>query len=357
MEKRLARDKSEVLSLETQRNLYTSKMKLLTAGGASMSTTEGEADHQVARNVNEGVDVTIGEAITGGVEKQTNDAVLITSPEHQIESQQALQQQLNNLPNDLLFIETTLAQIQRNIDESRARLSKTLAEEHYVTRQILLETTHRQSATDWMQAMQGVMWPGNPEDLEIGRPLLPFQSTCTPAVSVKTNTSGKLPSTAAGAWSSPHTTSSDDILGSSLIVNFSMANLHLLPTSSSAKPVVPAAGASGKPSQPKQFTVFNHPTRLLPSGMEKAYEAAKALSIIEIEDVLLIFEAFRYMSWLNITLHCLRRPLPVVVLKLLLTSVQSFTSSSVAASPASTVYPWIDEKLIKALSAIMTRAM
>ena len=372
MEKRLTKDKSELLGLESQRNLCATKMKILTADTANTDRTEGgSTDNEITSTVQIGIDATVSngnninssESNTSAAERMNNDSSLVPSAEQPMESQQALQQQLDNLPNDPLFIESTLIQIQRSITESRARVSKTLAEEHYVTRQIMLETTHRQSATDWMQAMQGVMWPGNPEDLEIGRPLLPFQSTTSvSAVKSNTNMSDKqLISTAAGAWSSPTTTSCDDVLGSSPTVNFSMSNLQLLPTSSSAKPG-PSGGSmtaavAGKSSQQKQFTVFNHPTRLLPSGMEKAYEAAKALSIIEIEDVLLIFEAFRYMSWLNITLHCLRRPLPVVVLKLLLTSVQSFTSSSTAVSFAATVHPWVDEKLIKALSAIMTRAM
>lgn len=230
-----------------------------------------------------------------------------------------------------------IVQIQRSLSEARSKLTKSLAEEEYINVQIELETTFRQSTTDWMQAMQGVMWPGNPEDLEIGRPHVPFQPP-----------SGSQPTAASSKSESSCT--EEDAIGTRLALCYSLKNLHLIPSSSSKGS--PSTSSSSK--SPAAYSAFSQPTRLLPLGMEKAYEAAKALSISEIEDVQLVFEAFRYMSWLNILLNCLRRPLPVVVLKMLLTAVQSFSSTP---SSPSTTLPWIDEKLIKSLNGILTRAM
>lgn len=313
-----------MVSLESQRDLYLLKKR------TSFGDTENPSKSHVTAASTNGVvamDVAPTEQFVSVISAAVGDRSKGVPPG---------EDPLASLPSDIQLLETMIVQIQRNLGEARSKLTRTLAEEQYINTQIELETTFRQSTTDWMQAMQGVMWPGNPEDLEIGRPLVPFQP---PQALQSTAASCKLEC-------SP---SSEDVVGTRLTLNYSMKSLHLIPNSSlKLSPNTPSSRSSSSQS------AFTHPTRLLPLGMEKAFEAAKALNISEIEDVQLVFEAFRYMSWLNILLNCLRRPLPVIVLKMLLASVQSF--SSMPLSP-STVLPWIDEKLIKTLNGILTRAM
>ena len=301
-----------MISLENQRDLHLQKKRILLGGVDNPTSTDDD----------------------GGVSMEVTSAA--SSAAVSKGGVPPGEDPLAALPSDIQLLETMIVQIQRGLSDARSKLTKSLAEEEYINAQVELETTFRQSTTDWMQAMQGVMWPGNPEDLEIGRPHVPFQPP-----------SGSQP-TAAASSKSESSSINEDIIGTHLTLCYSMKSLHLIPTTSS----------KGSPSAPSSsnavHSAFNQPTRLLPLGMEKAYEAAKALSISEIEDVQLVFEAFRYMSWLNVLLNCLRRPLPVVVLKMLLTAVQSF--SSMPSSPSTTL-PWIDEKLIKSLNGILTRAM
>lgn len=175
-------------------------------------------------------------------------------------------------------VDHQLTQLSIAITEVAQRVKRAVAEEEQVVRQIQMELSHRQAATEWMLAMQGVMWPSNREDLDIGRPI------------------------------SPHAIFPAD---ESLSITFSAETLGMQ-------------------------------DGLLSAGMLPAFEAAKVLRIDEIEDVREVFEAFRYMSWLNITLHCLRRPLPTYAYRLILRSAQSLS--------------WADEKVIKAIALQLSRA-
>lgn len=178
-------------------------------------------------------------------------------------------------------VETQLLHIRKQIMDCKSRLERTKAEEDHLIRQAEVEHTHKSSAAEWMHAMQGVMWPLNQDDLEIGRPASIINLT-------------------------PN---------SPLEVHYSPESMGL------AASVLPAG---------------------MPKGMTNAYEAARALGVDEIDDVTEVFEAFRYMSWLSITLQCLRRPLPTAAYRILLE----------AAKPLK----WVDERLMKSLTGLASRA-
>ena len=76
--------------------------------------------------------------------------------------------------------------------------------------------------------------------------------------------------------------------------------------------------------------------------MEKAYDAACALKIDKFEDVAHVFEAFKWMSWLNLCLHALRRPLSTRALRHLITAAQPLLLA--------------DEVIVRTITAIVTRA-
>ena len=90
------------------------------------------------------------------------------------------------------IVEAQLDNVQTIISQCKARLARTKEEEPYMRIQNQIEVNKRQQASEWMLAMQGVVWPTNPEDRDIGQPITP---TCSAAVTA--------------ASSAPHTTDSD----------------------------------------------------------------------------------------------------------------------------------------------------
>ena len=48
---------------------------------------------------------------------------------------------------------------------------------------------------------------------------------------------------------------------------------------------------------------------MVPDAIRRAAEAAVALNIDKVDDVIEMVESFRWMSWCNIALHALRLPL------------------------------------------------
>ena len=90
------------------------------------------------------------------------------------------------------IVEAQLDNVQTIILQCKARLARTKEEEPYMRTQNQIEVNKRQQASEWMLAMQGVVWPTNPEDRDIGQPITP---TCSAAVTA--------------ASSAPHTTDSD----------------------------------------------------------------------------------------------------------------------------------------------------
>ena len=66
------------------------------------------------------------------------------------------------------------------------------------------------------------------------------------------------------------------------------------------------------------------------------------LGIRELEEIEEIYNLFRTMSWINITLHCLRLPVPTAVYRLIVQAGQTLR--------------WADDKPLKTLAGIAARA-
>ena len=64
--------------------------------------------------------------------------------------------------------------------------------------------------------------------------------------------------------------------------------------------------------------------------------------IRELEEIEEIYNLFRTMSWINITLHCLRLPVPTAVYRLIVQAGQTLR--------------WVDDKPLKTLAGIAARA-
>jgi hypothetical protein len=136
-------------------------------------------------------------------------------------------------------------------------LQLAMDEENLLMKELDAEKVKVPMVREWMQAMQGVLWPGNKEDLEIGRPIQP-------------------PGKTSSSSSSANNAARDE---------FSVTELGL-------------------------------DRGLLSEGMQKAHCAAVALNIHLIEDVIQVFEGFKWMSWLCLFLHSLRRPMPTRAMRL-----------------------------------------
>lgn len=181
--------------------------------------------------------------------------------------------------NDEIVLQESLKRMKIDLEEVKLRLAMVAREELALSQAIELERIKLQPICEWMNAMQGVIWPSNPEDLDIGRPLEP--------ISIK------------------HQGVS---LGS--FDEFSSNNLNLR-------------------------------NGLLSVGMTRAAKAADALGIQQVEDVVSIFEGFKWMSWANICLHVLRRPAPTRALRSLIESANSLKM--------------VDEKILKFLNGVYSR--
>ena len=83
-------------------------------------------------------------------------------------------------------------------------------------------------------------------------------------------------------------------------------------------------------------------TSLLPPGMEQLQAEARAEGVDKIEDVALIVDAFKWMSWCNLALHVLRFPPPPKVLR----------KVAEAARPLKVV----DEKIVKLVASTASKA-
>ena len=63
-------------------------------------------------------------------------------------------------------------QAKGELREAFERLTRAKQEEEDCQRQSVLEEERREEATEWMLAMQGVLWPENAADCELGRPII-----------------------------------------------------------------------------------------------------------------------------------------------------------------------------------------
>jgi hypothetical protein len=142
---------------------------------------------------------------------------------------------------------------------AQVNLQMAADEELQLLKELEAEKVKVPMVREWMQAMQGVLWPSNREDLEIGKPLEPL---------------------------------------------------------SVIRPVSSTTAAAGTPRDEFSVQELGLDRGLLSEGMQKAHCAAVALNIHLIEDVIMVFEGFKWMSWMNLFLYALRRPMPTRALRL-----------------------------------------
>lgn len=81
---------------------------------------------------------------------------------------------------------------------------------------------------------------------------------------------------------------------------------------------------------------------MVPDAIRRAAEAAVALNIDKVEDVVEMVESFRWMSWCNVTLHAIRSPLTTTGLHKLIESGRSMR--------------FADDKILKLFQHINTKA-
>lgn len=67
----------------------------------------------------------------------------------------------------------------------------------------------------------------------------------------------------------------------------------------------------------------------VPDAIKRATEAAISLSVDGIDDVLVVIESFRWMSWCNIMLHSIRAPLTIRALNKLVMACQGMRNIDV----------------------------
>jgi hypothetical protein len=168
-------------------------------------------------------------------------------------------------------------------------LMKSEAEREALFRSISLETQLHREVVRWMQAMQELLWPTTDEQVYLGRPLGP-----PPRVTVE----------------DVHTEEEED---------------NWLCIATYTKGIM------------KQLQL------LTPLGLVHMEKAASIVGIFAVEDVKYILDIFKWLSWINLTLHLLRLPPTTPALRRILDAVQGLRCA--------------DDKVVKLLSAILQRAM
>ena len=232
------------------------------------------------------------------------------------------------------------------------RLARAKAEEAECQRQASLEDERREEATEWMLAMQGVLWPENAADCELGRPVITdLPSDTTIASIVSAQLAG---STSAKPVDVKQIGESELLINGSKRVHAFYAPIPV-PGSVSIG-IVPGGPMPGFTPSRFGYPPGSSPTAalvaagngamrnkdLLPYGMRNALDAATMLGIAEIADVEAIIEAFRWMAWCFHCLHVLRIPPATHTLRNLLKCARPFK--------------FADEKVLRTVNGILTRA-
>jgi hypothetical protein len=179
--------------------------------------------------------------------------------------------------------------VQLELEHYHNVLIKSEAEREALFRSISLETQLHREVVRWMQAMQELLWPTTDEQVYLGRPLGP-----PPRVMV------------------------DDVYTEE----------------EEERGLCIAAYTKGIMKQLQLLT---------PLGLVHMEKAASIVGIFAVEDVKYILDIFKWLSWINLTLHLLRLPPTTPALRRILDAVQGLRCA--------------DDKVVKLLSAILQRAM
>jgi hypothetical protein len=244
-------------------------------------------------------------------------------------------------------LEATKAELREAFD----RLTRAKAEEEDCVRQCALEDERREEATEWMLAMQGVLWPENAADCELGRPIVsdpPADSAIVELVAAQLST----------AATDVQKLGEHDVLVNGkkrMFVFYAPIPTVAANGAGAARPVAaasPLASSSADsaggapPASPSAGAAYSHAHArgkdLLPYGMRNALDAAVMLGIAEITDVDTIVEAFRWMAWCFYCLHVLRIPPSTHTLRNLLKCARAFKLA--------------DDKVIRSVNGVLARA-
>jgi hypothetical protein len=204
-----------------------------------------------------------------------------------------------NLDEETIIRQQHIDVTTSELREASARLDRAKSEEAECFRQSALEEERRSEAMEWMMAMRGVLWPENVADRELGRPVLP------------SDTIGE----------------DLDFVASTFTYSFHAYVPDCTP------PTVTTGDAFESTPISKTF---------LPYGMSNALDAAIMLGISDLDDVVTIIEAFRWMSWCFFCINVLRIPPASHSLRRLLDAAKSFKLA--------------DEKIIRFIAGMLSRA-
>lgn len=222
-------------------------------------------------------------------------------------------------------LEQQLAVSSDSLREARERLSRSKDEEDNCSKRAHLEELRAVETTEWMIAMQGVLWPENTADSELGRPVLPEQ----PALRARRGGGG-----AEGLQNGAALASGDEEVKREQGAGGDRCESDRGPAHYPFYAPVPSSSSSSRMSRSKDLLTY---------GMCNALDAARMLRIQEVVDVDTTMEAFRWMSWCFRCLHVLRIPPATHTLKRLLVCCKPFKLA--------------DEKVVKAVSGILSRSM
>lgn len=88
--------------------------------------------------------------------------------------------------------------------------------------------------------------------------------------------------------------------------------------------------------------VSNKMSCLLPASVQNLYDKATAWQISQVDDVVMVKDAFRWLSWCSLVLHVLRYPASTPLLRSVLEETKSMRV--------------VDDKILKLLSQILNKA-
>lgn len=223
--------------------------------------------------------------------------------------------------------------------EAIDRLSRSKEEEDSCTKRGHLEELRAVETTEWMIAMQGVLWPENTADSELGRPVIPEQPPASLRRGCVEGSQNGIVPMVGDEDQQPEQEAEGD-----------RRSIERAPTQGPSHfsfyapvPSLSSSRVSSSPSSPSSSFFSSRSKDLLSYGMCNALDAARMLRIQEVVDVDTTLEAFRWMSWCYRCLHVLRIPPATYTLKRLLACCKPFKLA--------------DEKVVKAVSGILSRSM
>ena len=212
----------------------------------------------------------------------------------------------------------------KELDACRVVLMRSSAEREILQRSISLECKYAGRISQWMGRMQRVLWPSHFRDGDpvAGTPI-GFWATIEQPQCSEDNSSGE--SSSVQSIRQLPTPPDPEVLLDHLRRTADSSDDRLLPPGMHKF----AADARGIASSP-------------PNSSSEGEDAVVVPDISNIEDVQLVLDAFRWMSWCSISLNLLRCPPTTVALRRLTDSASHLRLS--------------DDKVVKLLSGISSRA-